>query len=261
MKRTLVKPNLMEFPTPFRHLLENRNVYDSSCSREARVWFLDRDGGCFLKSAPKGSLAREAEMAAYFHSKGLTAPVLDYRSEEQDWLLTARVSGEDCTDAEYLAQPERLCELLGRTLRELHETSCTDCPVPDRMAEYFATVENNYRAHLFDPAFLPKSASQMTADEAYAFVMANKHRFQSDCLLHGDYCLPNVLLDDWRFSGFIDLGNGGVGDRHVDLFWGVWTLEYNLKTPQYGSRFLDAYGRDGVDEELLAVIGTAECFG
>ena len=261
MKRTLVQPNLNDFPTPFRHLLENCKVFDSSCSREARVWFLDRDGGYFLKSAPKGSLAREARMDRYFHGKGLTSAVLDYRSEERDWLLTARVAGEDCTHATYLAEPERLCEAFAAALRALHEQPCADCPVSDRMAEYFATVEKNYRAGTFDPSFLPREAKGMSADEAYAYVMAHKDRFQSDCLLHGDYCLPNILLDDWRFSGFIDLGNGGVGDRHVDLFWGVWTLEYNLKTPRYGSRFLDAYGRDGVDEELLAVIGTAECFG
>ncbi len=37
--------------------------------------------------------------------------------------------------------------------------------------------------------------------------------------------------------GFIDLGNGGVGDRHIDLFWGAWTLFYNLKTDRHTERF------------------------
>ena len=59
----------------------------------------------------------------------------------------------------------------------------------------------------------------------------------------------------------IDVGCGGVGDRHIDLFWGVWTLAYNLKTDRYGERFLDAYGRDGVDVSLLHVIAAAEAFG
>ena len=82
-----------------------------------------------------------------------------------------------------------------------------------------------------------------------------------DVLLHGDYCLPNVMLDDWAFAGFIDLGNGGVGDRHIDLFWGSWTLWFNLKTKEYTDYFLDAYGREAVDPEKLFLIECAEAFG
>ena len=80
-------------------------------------------------------------------------------------------------------------------------------------------------------------------------------------LLHGDYCLPNIILNGWKLSGFIDVGSGGVGDRHIDIFWGAWTLWFNLKTDRYRSRFLDAYGRDKADEEILAVIAAAEVFG
>jgi kanamycin kinase len=69
------------------------------------------------------------------------------------------------------------------------------------------------------------------------------------------------MLDDWRFSGFIDLGNGGVGDRHIDLFWGAWTLWFNLKTDRYRDRFLDAYGRDKIDAPMLKIVAAAEVFG
>lgn len=84
---------------------------------------------------------------------------------------------------------------------------------------------------------------------------------QTDTLLHGDYCLPNIILDNWKFSGFIDLDSGGVGDRHVDLFWGLWTLNYNLKTDKYSRRFVDAYGSDKVDIEKLRLIAAIEVFG
>jgi kanamycin kinase len=101
----------------------------------------------------------------------------------------------------------------------------------------------------------------MDVEKAYQTVRENAHLLQSDTLLHGDYCLPNILLSDWRFTGFIDLGNGGVGDRHVDLFWGAWTLRFNLKTDAYRQRFFDAYGNDLIDRERLVLIGIAECFG
>ena len=261
MKRTLIDVKNMLFPTPFWHFLQNARVYDSSCSPEARVYYIEKDGGYYLKAAPKGTLAREAEMTRYFHSKGLGAQVLDYLSEGQDWLLTARVAGEDCTNADYLAEPRRLCDLLAHLLRELHETDHVGCPVPDRMTEYFGTAEKNYHEGVFDASYLPEHLRSLTADEAYRLVDENRYRFKSDTLLHGDYCLPNIMLDGWRFSGFIDVDHSGVGDRHIDLYWGVWTLAFNLKTPRYGARFLDAYGRDAVEPELLDVVAAAETFG
>ena len=76
MKRTLLTPDASIFPAVYRPLLANAPVYDSSCSPEARVYFIDRDGGCFLKSAPAGSLKNEAEKTDFFHQKGLGAEVL-----------------------------------------------------------------------------------------------------------------------------------------------------------------------------------------
>ena len=84
---------------------------------------------------------------------------------------------------------------------------------------------------------------------------------KSDVLIHGDYCLPNIMLDAWRLSAYIDVGNGGVADRHIDLFWGAWTLGFNLHTDKYRDRFLDAYGRDKVDTEVLKIVAAAEVFG
>jgi kanamycin kinase len=86
------------------------------------------------------------------------------------------------------------------------------------------------------------------------------HLLSSDTLLHGDYCLPNIILNDWSFSGFIDLDSGGVGDRHLDIFWGIWTLFFNLKTDKYRERFIDAYGRENVDEERLRIVAACEVF-
>ena len=92
-------------------------------------------------------------------------------------------------------------------------------------------------------------------------VSEGKTLLVNDSLIHGDYCLPNVMLDDWRHSGFIDLGNGGVGDRHIDLFWGAWTLWFNLKSDAYGDIFLDAYGRDKINKDKLKIVAACEVFG
>ena len=262
MKRTLIFPRYDEFPESIRAFLEKNKVYDSSCSPMARVYYISKDCGYYLKRSPKGSLEREAAMTRYFHSKGLSANVVEYLTEgEFDWMLTEKVAGEDCTHSLYLSDPERLCDTLATLLRELHEKDSKDCPISDRMSTYFSTLKNNFSKGEYDLSYLSPHLSKMTAREAYDYVEANKGAFKSDTLLHGDYCLPNVILNDWQFSGFIDLDGGGVGDRHIDLFWGAWTLNFNLKTDKYRERFFDAYGRDRVDTDMIDLVSAAEVFG
>ena len=261
MNRTLIIPDLTSFPAQFHPLLQGAAVYDSSCSRQARVYFIDRDGGLYLKTAAKGTLKREAELTAFFHDKGLSAQVLAYESLEADWLLTARIPGEDCLFPAYLDDPKRLCDTTAELLRMLHEQDTLGCPVPDRTAEYLATARRNYAEKAYDESLFPDNWGYATPEEAWRVVEENGKYLQSDTLLHGDYCLPNILLDNWRFSGFIDLDTGGVGDRHVDLFWGIWSLNFNLKTDAYSDRFLDAYGRDNMNQDLFRVVAAVEVFG
>jgi kanamycin kinase len=260
MKRTEICLVKDDYPEIFHKLLEDSKVYDSSCSKAARVIFIDKDTGYYLKCADKGSLKKEALMTEYFYQKGLAARVLDYLSDDKDWLLTERVIGEDCTYAEYLSDPKRLCDTIATRLRELHELDPSGCPV-DHTSEYLATIDYNYRSGNYDTSLFPDNWGYASAEEAIKVIEGNRHLFKTDTLIHGDYCLPNIMLNDWSFSGFIDLGNGGVGDRHVDLFWGAWTLFFNLKTDEYRERFFDAYGRDKIDVDMLRVVAAAEVFG
>jgi kanamycin kinase len=266
--------NLNDYPTEFHPLLSGAKLYDRSYSLGARVIFIDKDGGYFLKSAPQGSLEREAAVTRYFHGKGLSAAVLSYVSGERDWMLTERIPGDNCTAAKYLEQPERLCDMTAELLAALHAEDYSGCPVQNHTERYLAGARKNYLADTFDKTNYPdkdgadtmlkeycKDYGYASAGEAWAVVEKHSHQLKSDTLLHGDYCLPNIILDDWRFSGFIDLDNAGVGDRHVDVFWGIWSLRYNLKTDKYRERFIDGYGRGIIYEYMLRIVAACEVFG
>ncbi len=261
MKRTLIQPNLDLIPAVFHPLLSHALVYDSSCSPEARVYYIEKDGGYYLKSAPKNSLAKEAALTRYLHAKQLATEVLAYESTDQDWFLTRRVTGEDCTHPIYLSDPKRLSETTGTLLHQLHDLPFIDCPVPQRTQDYLQTAKTNYAAGSFDKSYLHPVFHHLSTDQVWQIVENSAPLLKTDTLLHGDYCLPNVMLDNWQFTGFIDLGNGGVGDRHIDLYWGLWTLQRNLNTTLYHDRFLDAYGRERVDPEVLKLVSCIESFG
>lgn len=261
MKKTLLNTIPKEIPQEIQHFVSGSDIYDSSCSPKARVYFVDKEKGYYLKSSRKGTLEKEAKMTDFFHSKGLGAEVLNYISDDSDWLLTAAVVGEDCTHKVYTAEPKKLCDTVAEGLRKLHETDFTDCPIMDRTAEYLATAEKNYRSGIYDKSIFPDSFCCPSAKEAFDILTAGKVALQSKVLLHGDYCLPNIILNNGKLSGFIDVGCGGVGDRHIDIFWGIWSLWFNLKTNKYCGRFLDVYGRDKADKSILKIIAAAEVFG
>ena len=261
MNRTPVSIELSHFPEMLHPFLSGTAVFDSSCSPDARVYFIDREDGFYLKTAPAGSLKAEAEMTGFFHSKGLSAEVIAYASSDRDYFLTRALPGEDCLDRQYLDEPKRLADTMGILLRQLHETAAAGCPVEKRTALFISATEENYRLGKWHPSRLSDGMKHYSIDDAWATVQQFSRWLKNDTLIHGDYCLPNIMLNNWKFSGFLDVGSGGIGDRHMDLYWGCWSLNYNLRDRRWCSRFLDAYGRDHFDPEILKAISAFEAFG
>jgi len=192
-----------------------------------------RCGDMFLKIDSAGKLARSAKAQEYFAEKGLSAPLVAYETDAgRDYLMVKAVPGAYACSDEMLREPEKLAVLLGETMRMLHETSAADCPLRDAneraMAMYAA--EHEGKEHENAAALLKK-----------------------EVLVHGDHCLPNVFFDQGRFSGYIDLGDAGFGDRHLDICCAVWSLGYNTGSGKWADALKDAYGRDLIDEQRLHI--------
>lgn len=69
-------------------------------------------------------------------------------------------------------------------------------------------------------------------------------------LIHGDYCLPNVLVHDGALSAVVDVGLAGLGNPETDLAAGVWTLHYNFGAG-FARPFLEAYGWPPMSDEAI----------
>ena len=260
MKKTLITKTPVDLPAEAIRLIGSARVFDSSSSPESIVYYIEKDSGYYLKKSDRGSLSDEALMNDYFHKKGIGAEVLFYESAESDWLLTRALEGEDCTHKTYLSDPKRLASLMGKMLRELHESDLSDCPIRDRIGGYVTLAEKNYLSGSFDTSHFPDSFGYRSPEEAWATFSSGKILLKNEVLLHGDFCLPNICLSDWKLSGYIDVGFGGIGDRHIDLFWGSWTLGFNLGTNAYADVFFDSYGRDKINFDIIKTVASAEVF-
>lgn len=61
-------------------------------------------------------------------------------------------------------------------------------------------------------------------------------------LVHGDFCLPNILVLDNKVVGFIDLGDADISDPWIDYAWMIWSFEYNLGTNKHTPKLLEKLG-------------------
>lgn len=267
MKKTLIERIPIALPEEIERICSGGRVFDSSCSPEAKVYFIDRGDGLYLKISKTGSLKNEALMSDYFYKKRLGPRVLNYVSGERDIMLTSAIIGEDCTHKAYLSNPKRLADLMAERLWELHNLDHSDCPIKDKVGDFISAAEENYHRDSYDKSHFPDSFGFSSGEEAYDLLSSGKGLLKNEVLIHGDYCLPNIVLDNWRFSGFIDLDGSGVGDRHIDLFWGRWTIGFNLgligysADESFGERFLDAYGRERINPDAMRVVAAIACLG
>jgi len=224
--------NLDTMPDTIKSYLTHSVLSDASGHSGASTIYIEGDIQAYLKINGRGKLERERRMLEFLGQFQLAPQVIAYASDqEHDYLLTEALPGEDGSSAYHKDRPDQLAVTFGESLRLLHSLPTEGCPYPNRTEEML--IRESRQNH--SPDVIEK-VRNLAVDEV---------------LIHGDYCLPNVMFHQFKLQGFLDVGDGGIGDRHYDLYWGLWTLTYNLKTDQYHDRFLDAYGRDTIDRERL----------
>lgn len=253
MERTIITRQLPELPHTIANIVKGAVWYDSHCSPDAQVWFADGQTPCYLKQAPAGTLQPEAMMLQFLHRHQMAPEMLCYETQDgYDYLLTRAAEGEDGIHPEHLSKPERLAVLFGQNLRRLHELPTTGCPFPNRTAEMMQDIDGRYAPDASPLDSLgDQQILQMPVEDAVESCHDLFQNHNDDVVIHGDYCLPNIIIHNWQFSAYIDVGYGGVGDRHYDLFWGLWTLNYNLHTERYDQTFKDAYGAELIDPDRI----------
>ena len=254
MIKRKVEIDLAVFPSRLHELLRAGEIYDSSCSAGARTLYCD--AGYYIKTADRGELAPEAAFGKLFHALGLGVEVMEYLSRDRDYLVTRSAGGDDLTH--FCHDPEGICRIMADGLRRLHSHNPVEIPLSGKFREYAAAADRDPENCAFHEYLLMDRFGIRTRQEAWAVIRENQGTLRSDVLIHGDACLPNIICRDGSFSNFIDCGLAGLGDRHIDLFWAIWSLQFNLKTEDYTDHFLDLYGRENVDLETLKTVAALE---
>ncbi len=252
----------MILPKELKEFVGIQELIDRSGHSPAKVFETGR--GYFIKCDEPGELAREYQMTKIFYQLGFGPEAIKYITLDRDYLVTRKVQGEDLTKS--LQEPLQICRLLADSLRLLHSQPITlppnnNTPVSSRYGRYMESAAGDVNGGYYDPSVCLDGYEPLSKEEAWDVMQQSKGLLRCDTLIHGDACLPNIMQQNGAFHSFIDLSMGGIGDRHIDLYWALWSLQYNLKTDAYSETFLDYYGRENFSEEVLKVIAAFEVFG
>lgn len=129
-----------------------------------------------------------------------------------EFLLTKSVSGVPAHDRSAGLKRQEVASLVGQALKRFHSVPIVDCP---------------FRHPVVGP----------TSKE-------------DEVLVHGDYCLPNVLFDANRCH-YLDVGEAGIGDRYIDIVAAIWSLRHNYGKGSVAD-LLDEYGLRTLGRRKLA---------
>lgn len=136
------------------------------------------------------------------------------------WTLMTRIRGEMACSDSFRSDPGRLVQVLADAMRSLWQIDTADCPVdqsPDaKLTRARKIVEaGQVDMNLVDPGTFGEGGFSSPA-ELLKWLEEHKPGCEP-VLTHGDFCLPNVFLEDWALTGFLDLGRSGIGDRWTDI--------------------------------------------
>jgi len=233
----------MHLPSAIAALVEGSDVervdIGESTARVFRITTPDR-GLLFLKHAPRDAeLSAEAARLRWLSGRAQVPDVVAFTIEnDEEYLLMTGLPGLNGVSAARQG-PESVCRAMAHALKQLHAQDASRCPFDQTVDAQIARARRRTHAGLVDESDFDRERLGRSASELLVELEAKRPADESRALTHGDACLPNVIVDGERFSGFIDCGRAGIADPYQDLALAARSIEGNL-----GSRWSDIFFRE-----------------
>lgn len=194
-------------------------------------------------------LLAEKERLEWLHERLPVPSVVAYATDNQHtYLLISEIQGLMAYDEHFAQDVPTVVRLLAQGLWMLHELNITDCPFDQSLSHKITLAQERVHAGLVNEADFDEKHEGMHTDELLNRLLECQPKTENIVFTHGDYCLPNILIDPFsmQLSGFIDLGRAGIADRYHDLALAARSLAYNFG-PGWEPFLWEAYGLKNVD--------------
>lgn len=225
------------FPDSIRLYTNNCRLYDTGVTSRFRTFLVEGDQPLYLKIGGRGSLSQEKQMLSFLRGTKVCASVVSFAQDSSfDYLLTSALPGENGASSLHLHSPKHLAALVGESLHRLHSLPAGGCPCKGPGQSLVEQAKGRLPSLDAHTAKRLEILGQLVVD---------------DSVVHGDFHLSDLVLNNWRLSGFTGLSHSGLGDRHYDISRALNDLSRQLGSDQYQDVMLDAYGREFIDPARL----------
>jgi aminoglycoside phosphotransferase len=229
------------------HRLKRIIIGQSDCE----VYYVDKLRA-YLKIATLESsvdLERERDVLEWLEDKLSVPEVLKFdRDESKTYLLISEITGLNAAEA----KTENLLASLAESLRKIHDISIEDCPFHQNLTLKMAQAKQNTEKGMVDLSDVQSENREKSAEELYQRLIETKPLEEHLVFTHGDFCLPNIIFDNERVSGYIDWERGGIADCYQDIALLLRSFNFNVGTDKNTEKiFCEAYGIERLDYEKI----------
>ena len=134
---------------------------------------------------------------------------------------------------------------LGKELKKIHNIDIKDCKFDNNSAEKLLSNCIEKIEAIFPE--IQKKYKDENIKSTIKFLVENIPK--DKVLVHGDYSLPNILIDDNTYN-FIDLGDVSISTKYFDFYYFLRSLEINKKVYMLKD-FLSGYGLEKLESKYM----------
>lgn len=209
------------------------------------------------------SLASEVELIKWLNGKVLVPSVLHFERDKtlDNWarevLVMSKLEGKNLKIWRHEHDKGEIARVYGNALRTLHLLPIEDCPIRVDLDDRLNQVRQKIDGGTVDTDDFEVQFKGVSLEVLWSQLVDKKPIDFDLVVAHGDYCLDNLMAElveesKLLFTGFIDLGRGGVQDRYQDVALALRSVRKHLGH-DYEDAFLEAYGLiEKLDHEKVA---------
>lgn len=233
-------------PEQIKNIIGNRSFsLDDTGMSDSSVFIFD---DMVLKIQKDSAFVKnEHAMMNWFENKEFVPKCLYNHTENGiNYLLMSKISGKMACDEEFMLFPSLLIDNLANAFDQLWSTDISRCPVKNDLSTVLPMAAYRVEHGLVgeedaEPGTFGKDGFK-DPQELLEWLYDNRPD-EDFVLTHGDFCLPNIFIEDGKFSGFVDIGRMGVADRYQDIAICLRSLRSNF-SGRYGGKIYGGFNEN-----------------